>query len=107
MLVDSPALGVDEIFFDAGIATDGHGHALSQAAYQVAGKFEVNLAGGVMTLGPGDSYSIPSGVEHSVRCVEKGSYILITARDPGTGDGHHDAGHDHGSGGHEHHDHAH
>ena len=107
MLVDTAALGVDEIYFEAGIATDGHGHELSQAAYQVAGKFEINLAGGVVTLGPGDSYAIPSGVEHSVRCIEKGSYILITARGAAASAGSHDDDHAHGSGGHAHDDHAH
>lgn len=94
-LVDAPTLGVDEFFFDEGIATDGHGHDLSQAAYHVAGRFEVRLASSVVTLGPGDSYSIPAGVDHSVRCVEKGSYVLITARGGGAA---HDEDHDHAHG---------
>jgi quercetin dioxygenase-like cupin family protein len=84
VLVDAPTLGVDEIFFDEGVATDGHGHDLSQAAYQVSGQFEVRLGGSIVNLGPGDSYSIPAGVDHSVRCVEKGSYVLITARGAGS-----------------------
>ncbi|MEW5990690.1 MAG: cupin domain-containing protein [Chloroflexota bacterium] len=96
VLVDAPTLGVDEIYFDAGIATDGHGHDLSQAAYQVSGRFEIQLGSSVVTLGPGDSYSIPAGVDHSVRCVEKGSYVLITARGGATsGDDAHDHDHDH------------
>jgi quercetin dioxygenase-like cupin family protein len=105
VLVDAPTLGVDEMFFEAGIATDGHGHDLSQAAYQVSGRFEIHLADTVRTLGPGDSYSIPAGVDHSVRCVEKGSYVLITARAAGgvhdnhdhaySADSHAHAGYDH------------
>lgn len=101
MLVDAPTLGVDEIYFKEGIETDGHGHDLSQAAYQVEGRFEVRLGTSVVTLGPGDSYSIPAGVDHSVRCVEKGSYVLITARGAGAA---HDEDHDHA---HEEGDHAH
>jgi quercetin dioxygenase-like cupin family protein len=105
VLVDAPTLGVDEIYFEEGIATDGHGHDLSQAAYQVSGRFEIHLAGSVRTLGPGDSYSIPAGVDHSVRCVEKGSYVLITARV--AGGGHDDHDHAHGAESHAHagHDH--
>lgn len=106
VLVDAPTLGVDEIYFEEGIATDGHGHDLSQAAYQVAGRFEVRLGTSVVTLGPGDSYSIPAGVDHSVRCVEKGSYVLITARSGGAAhDEHHDDAHgadDHAHAGHSH-----
>lgn len=106
VLVDAPALGVDEIYFDEGIATDGHGHDLSQAAYQVSGQFEVRLGSSVVVLKPGDSYSIPAGVDHSVRCVEKGSYVLITARGAGTADDdQHD--HAHGADDHAHAGHAH
>lgn len=106
VLVDAPTLSVDEIYFEEGIATDGHGHDLSQAAYQVAGRFEVRLGSSVATLGPGDSYSIPAGVDHSVRCIEKGSYVLITARAVGaTNDDDHD--HAHGAGDHAHAGHGH
>lgn len=105
VLVDAPTLGVDEIYFDEGIATDGHGHDLSQAAYQVTGRFEIQLGGSVVTLGPGDSYSIPAGVDHSVRCVEKGSYVLITARGGTSGIDAHDHGHDHTGHAHAGHDH--
>lgn len=80
VLVDAPTLGVDEIFFEEGVASAGHGHDQSQAAYHVAGRFKVRLGSSVVTLGPGDSYSIPAGLDHSVRCLEKGSYVLITAR---------------------------
>ncbi|HEX9550591.1 MAG TPA: cupin domain-containing protein [Candidatus Limnocylindrales bacterium] len=105
VIVDAPALSVDEIFFDQGVATDSHGHGLSQAAYQVSGKFEVRLADEKLVLGPGDGYSIPAGVEHSVRCVEKGSYILVTAR--GAGNGVDRAEHDHHDHGHDDHGHGH
>lgn len=105
VLVDAPTLGVDEIYFEEGIATDGHGHDLSQAAYQVSGRFEVRLGSSVVTLGPGDSYSIPAGVDHSLRCVEKGSYVLITARSGGAAHEDHDHAHgakDHAHAGHDH-----
>jgi quercetin dioxygenase-like cupin family protein len=103
VITASPALNVDEIFFDAGIATDAHGHDVEQAAYQVTGRFEIDLNGRVVTLGPGDGYAIPAGTPHSVKCVEKGSYLLITANPGGAAGGHshgddqgHEHGHDHG-----------
>ena len=97
-LVDEPALRVVEMFFDKGIETKAHGHDVNQAAYHVSGKFELTMAGKVTPVGPGDAYFIPSGEVHSVLCLEKGSYVLTTARvvgmearsdhERGHGDGH-------------------
>src|SRR4029078_7938759 len=53
VISESPALNVDEIFFDAGIATDAHGHDVEQAAYQVAGRFEIDFKSRGATPGPG------------------------------------------------------
>jgi len=72
-------LNVDEIFFDAGTETADHGHNLQQVAYKVSGRFEVTLDGSMSVLGPGDGYSIPANAPHRVRCIEKGSYVLVTA----------------------------
>ena len=110
MIASTDSLSVDEIFFDAGIETDAHGHHLGQVAYQVAGRFEVTLGDTTRALGPGDGYTIPADTPHRVRCLEKGSYVLITALDAGNGAGGHDhgnaGGHDHGNaGGHDHADH--
>lgn len=78
MIASTGSLTVDEIFFDAGIETDAHGHHLSQVAYQVAGRFEVTLGDTSRVLGPGDGYTIPADTPHRVRCLDKGSYVLIT-----------------------------
>lgn len=99
------SLGVDEIFFDEGVQTDDHGHNRDQVAYQVAGRFEVKLNGVTKAIGPGDGYSIPAGTSHSVRCLEKGSYVLITALGNRGLDGEADA-HDHAHADHDHHDHG-
>jgi quercetin dioxygenase-like cupin family protein len=86
---------VDEIFFEADVATDDHGHDLEQAAYHVSGLFEIHLGDEVVTLGPGDGYAIPANAPHSVRCLEQGSYILVTARNAGGGSDNHDHDNDH------------
>lgn len=85
-------LKVDEIFFDAGVDTTDHGHDVHQVAYHVSGRFEVTIGGSTVVLGPGDGYAIPAHAAHRVRCIEKGSYILVTAVQPADGD-RHDHGH--------------
>ena len=48
------------------------------------------MGGETRRVGPGDSYYVPTGTTHGVRCVKQGSYILI--KESGGG---HDHGHDH------------
>jgi quercetin dioxygenase-like cupin family protein len=94
-IVASPNVAVDEFFFERGVATQDHSHAKEQAAYVVAGKFQIEIDGKTAALGPGDGYSIPADQEHKVVCLEEGSYILATLQsDHGHGHGH-GHGHDH------------
>ncbi len=102
-LVLSDNLQADEIFFDEGIATAAHAHDLEQAAYQVSGTFEVTLGNDRRSVGPGDAYQIPAGTPHAVRCLQPGSYLLITARGSAAADDH-EHGHVHT---HEHTGHSH
>ena len=105
-LVLGPGLKADEIFFYEGVTTTAHAHPLEQAAYTVSGEFEVTLGESLRKVGPGDAYSIPAGLDHAVRCVKEGSYLLITALagaaddDHHSHDDHHDHGHDHDHGHH-------
>ena len=96
-LVLGSGLKADEIFFYEGTATTAHAHPLEQGAYTVSGEFEVTLGSELRRVGPGDAYSIPAGLDHAVRCLKEGSYLLITALGGATaGDDHgHDHGHDH------------
>lgn len=48
-----------------------HSHPNEQTGYVVSGKLELNIADEVLTLGPGDSYNIPEGVEHSGVALEE------------------------------------
>ncbi len=95
-LVLSDNLLADEIFFDEGVATIAHAHDLEQAAYQVSGEFEVTLGDEHRSVGPGDAYQIPAGTPHAVRCLQRGSYLLITARCSAAADDHdHSQAHEH------------
>jgi len=111
-LIVGEGLQADEIFFEEGVTTSGHAHDLEQAAYQVAGEFEVTLGDERRHVKPGDAYRIPAGTPHSVRCLRQGSYLLITARgghvetDPAHNHERHEPGdHDHHDHEHGHHDH--
>lgn len=100
VLVQTVSLVVEEIFFDTGIFSEPHAHDEEQAAYHVTGRFEVDLGGGTITVGPGDGYSIPRQAPHSVRCLEGGSYILVSslvdpAESAAPAGPEHDHGHEH------------
>ena len=99
---------LQEVFFDAGEVAAGHAHSEDQTAYVVSGKFEVTLDGTPHELGAGDAYLIPGGVNHAIRAIETGSYVLFSALSTGTpkvaaAAGHsNDHGHSHEHGGHSH-----
>jgi quercetin dioxygenase-like cupin family protein len=98
---------LQEVFFDAGETAAGHAHSEDQTAYIVAGKFEVTLDGTPHELGAGDAYLIPGGVNHAIRAIETGSYVLFSALSTGkpkaeAASAHTDHGHSHDHGGHSH-----
>jgi quercetin dioxygenase-like cupin family protein len=92
-IMETPNVRVGEFFFDRGTSTSGHAHDVEQAAYIVAGKFQVDLNGQMVEVGPGDGYSIPANCQHSVVCTETGSYVLASIL--GTVQDSHDHGHSH------------
>ena len=49
----------------------GHSHPQDQAGYVVSGKIRVSVEGESSDLGPGDSYSAPSGAVHSAIALER------------------------------------
>ena len=98
-IVETPSLRVEEIFFEAGVATDDHGHAVEQAAYHVSGTFEISIGGSTVELTAGDGYSIPPNEPHAVRCVTQGSYLLVsTGTDTPAHGGHQPHHHAHANG---------
>jgi quercetin dioxygenase-like cupin family protein len=111
-LIKTDGLKVQEVFFDTGETSSTHAHAEEQAAYVVSGRFAITLQGDTYEAGAGDAYSIPGGVEHGVRAIQGGSYVLVSALASTTTssevvsdgsahshDGHGHDDHDHGSSG--------
>lgn len=52
-----------------------HDHPHVQATYVESGRFAFTLGDETRTVGPGDSFVIPSGVPHGCRCLEPGVLI--------------------------------
>jgi quercetin dioxygenase-like cupin family protein len=52
-----------------------HNHALVQATLVEAGRFEFTIEGKSFTVGPGDSFVVPSNAVHGCRALEAGRLI--------------------------------
>ncbi|MBP0583192.1 cupin domain-containing protein [Labrys sp. LIt4] len=52
-----------------------HSHPHIQSSYVAEGRFEVTIAGRTETLAAGDSFIVPSGLEHGVKALEKGRLV--------------------------------
>lgn len=56
-----------------------HSHPHEQSGYLVSGVMELNVAGEVRRLTPGDAWCIPGGLEHSARIVEDAIAVEVFA----------------------------
>ena len=52
-----------------------HSHPHIQSSYVAEGRFEVTIGGRTETLAAGDSFIVPSGLEHGVKALEKGRLV--------------------------------
>ena len=57
-----------------------HHHPHVQATYVQSGKFAFTVADRVFEVGPGDSFVIPSNVQHGCKCLQAG--VLIDSFTP-------------------------
>ena len=63
--------------FEEGAVGYLHSHPHEQVGYVVRGRFEATLDGETTTIGPGDTYYVPSGVEHGVVALEQGILLDV------------------------------
>jgi len=63
--------------FEEGAVGYLHSHPHEQVGYVVKGRFEATLAGGKTVIEAGDTYYVPSGVEHGVVALEEGVLIDV------------------------------
>jgi len=59
-----------EVFLEKGAVIPLHGHPHEQTGYLVSGRMEFFIDGVKQSTEPGDSWSIPSNVEHSATAIE-------------------------------------
>ncbi len=52
-----------------------HSHANAQSGYVLSGKYRIRFSEYDKEIGPGDSYSIPANVEHSIEIIEAGEVL--------------------------------
>lgn len=70
-LVSGDKLMICRFDLEKGVKIPAHSHPQNQAGYVVWGKIRVSVEGESSDLGPGDSYSAPSGAVHSAIALER------------------------------------
>jgi len=54
-----------------------HNHPNEQSGFVLAGKYRIKFSGYDQEIGPGDSYTIPANVPHSIEILEAGEVLDI------------------------------
>lgn len=52
-----------------------HKHPSEQSGYVLSGKYRIQFSKYDQEIGPGDSYSIPSNIEHRIEIIEAGEVV--------------------------------
>ncbi|MBR3765400.1 MAG: cupin domain-containing protein [Clostridia bacterium] len=66
-----------EVAFEAGAVGAVHTHPHTQCTYVLAGRFSYSVEDKSVTLGPGDSIVVPSGLPHGTTCLEEGVLLDV------------------------------
>ena len=66
-----------EFILDAGSAIPEHSHPHEQTGYLVSGKIELVMEDKTLEAEPGDSWSIPGDVPHSVNVIEDSVIVEV------------------------------
>lgn len=77
LMATGDRLMVIRMRFSAGVTAASHVHPHEQAGYVISGRYLQTLAGSTHELGPGDTYAIPGGIEHSMHALEGGEVIDV------------------------------
>jgi quercetin dioxygenase-like cupin family protein len=52
-----------------------HKHSSEQSGYVLSGEYKIRFGEHDQIIGPGDSYTIPGGVEHSIEIIMAGKVL--------------------------------
>ncbi len=66
-----------EVGFEPGAEGAPHTHPHTQISYVLSGSFRYTVEGESVTLNPGDSIAVPSGLIHGTVCLEKGVLLDV------------------------------
>jgi quercetin dioxygenase-like cupin family protein len=77
LLSIGPRTMVTKMLYQARHTVPAHRHHSEQSGYVLSGRYAFTAGGRHHMLGPGDSYSIPGGTEHSIEVVEPGEVIDV------------------------------
>ncbi len=77
ILAHNESLMVCRLHFEKGAVGALHQHPHTQCTYIISGKFEFNIGGKKMILGPGDSTYKEPDVIHGAVCLEEGELLDI------------------------------
>lgn len=77
VLAHNEKLMVCELHFKKGAVGALHEHPHEQCSYIISGKFEMEIGGKKVVLGPGDSTYKQPGIVHGGVCLEEGSLLDI------------------------------
>jgi quercetin dioxygenase-like cupin family protein len=77
VLVSGSEAMVTKMRFKEGDNVPFHTHPNIQSGYVMSGRMRLRTPDLDETLEPGDSYSVPGGVEHSIEVLEPGEVIDV------------------------------
>lgn len=75
LLSHGPDTMVTKMLYKKGDNPPLHKHPNEQSGYVISGKYRIVIDCVGSEIGPGDSYSIPRDVEHSIEIVEPGEVL--------------------------------
>lgn len=77
ILVYEPQMLMMRNRFNAGSEGPLHSHPHVQSTYVISGVFDITIGERTKRMRAGDSFLVPSSVEHGARCVEAGEVIEV------------------------------
>lgn len=75
LLSHGPESMVTKMLYKKEDAPPLHKHSNEQSGYVISGKYKIIINNAAYEMGPGDSYSIPRDVEHSIEIMEPGEVL--------------------------------
>lgn len=77
LLSHGPEAMITKMLYKSGDKPPLHKHPNEQSGYVISGRYVVTVDGSKREIGPGDSYSIPRDVMHTIEIIEPGEVLDI------------------------------